>query len=123
MSEVAISRPSEFTKPIVRVEADEDEDFPTPPDRPIKPIHALQVFFLPFLLVYLFISIIMAIVSGNHWLLSMSLLAILAPIAGRRLEKQYQNDPNLCRTIALGVVVVELAIFLVWQISCVYLLE
>ena len=119
MSDVLVYRATELTAPIVRIE--EEEEDPHSPPYPIEPIHALQLFFLPFLLVYFFFSFIIALASGYYGLLVMSGLSLFIPFVGRKLEKKYINKPFLRRAIAIRVLFAEVVLFFIWQINCIYL--
>ncbi len=119
MSEVKVNKPSGMPLPVVRTE--EDDEFPDPEDQSIKPILALQLFFLPYLIFYLLISIIVTIVSGNFGLLVLSSLSIIVFILGKVFVKNNYLNPLLCRTIAVRVLTVEVVIFAIWQIKCLYM--
>lgn len=122
MSDVAVHRSTELALPIVRTEIEEDEEYPHPRPPSPAPIHALQLFFLLYLIGYLLISWVFAMESGNFSLFVLSSLSIMAPLVGKRLEKKYQNSLILRRKIATGALGVEIVLLLIWQICIFYLI-
>ncbi|UYP45867.1 hypothetical protein NEF87_002152 [Candidatus Lokiarchaeum ossiferum] len=121
MSDVLVQGPKDYSFPIIRADTEEDDEFPNPPDRPIEPIHALQLFFLPFLLGYLLLSLFAAIMFQSYILLGISGFSIIVLIVGRMLEKICLNNFIKRRTIAIRVLGVEIVLFFIWQSTCVYL--
>ena len=91
------------------------DDEPQPPELPVEPIHALQMFFFPVLLIFIFMSFIIAIVSNDYLLLLVSILALILPIVGRIVEKKYQRNR---RKIAIGILTIEIGLYFIWEISC-----
>jgi hypothetical protein len=118
MADVLIQAQQDDVLPKEIAEASTDKDDMPPPDLPVEPIHALQLLFLPILLIYIFMSFIVAIVSQDYFLFIISILAVGILIVGRQIEKKYAKDLKQCRKIAIYVLAIEFGLYIIWRIAC-----
>jgi len=118
MADVLIQEQKDGFLPKDIAEATTDKEDLPPPELPVEPIHALQLLFLPILLIYIFMSFIVAIVSEDYFLFIISTLAVAILIMGRQVEKKYPKDPKQCRKVAIHVLAIEFGLYFIWRIAC-----
>ena len=81
----------------------------------VKVIHAMQAGMFPFFILYIFMSIVIAVIASNGLLAGISLCGLIVPFIGKLAEKRAPESIHMLRLISIVVLFIETGLFFAWQ--------
>jgi hypothetical protein len=84
-------------------------------EQSMRSIHAMQAGLFPLFILYIIMSIVIAVITFNGSLVGISLCGMIVPIIGKSVEKRNPGSMHRQRLIAIAALCIEAGLFFGWQ--------